>query len=66
MSAVSLDFERLLGYKLMVRASRLAVQGDTGSLSKQSSESGPMESYAAILHAKVGLKPVIGLRYRVA
>ncbi|HEY3146119.1 MAG TPA: hypothetical protein VGJ75_07200 [Dongiaceae bacterium] len=63
MSAVTVDFDRLLGYKLIVRA-RAVTQPEPGAA--HSSENGAMEGFAPILQAKIGMKPVIGLRYRGA
>jgi hypothetical protein len=64
MKAVSVDFDRLLGYKLIVRAKKAVEQDD--SIGGQSSESGAMDDFAAVLQARIGMKPIIGLRYRGA
>ena len=63
MSAVTVDFDRLLGYKLITRAQRSVEQHEPAN--GQSSESGAMD-FAVILRAKIGTKGTIGLRYRGA
>lgn len=61
MNTVIVDFDRLLGYKLVVRARKAAGQDE--SASGHSGESGAMDA-GAILQAKIGTKGAIGLRYR--
>jgi hypothetical protein len=63
MSAVTVDFDRLLGYKLIIRARKSVEQDEPAS--GHSSESGAMD-FAVILRAKIGTKGTIGLRYRGA
>ncbi|HEX6118827.1 MAG TPA: hypothetical protein VFZ03_05190 [Dongiaceae bacterium] len=61
MNSVIVDFDRLLGYKLVVRAMKAAGQDE--SASGHPGESGAID-FTAIFRAKIGQKPVFGLRYR--
>ena len=61
MDAISFDFDKLLGYKLIVRAQRTsAAQGEMAA--DQPCESAQLGNLESILRAMIGSKPNIGLR----
>ena len=57
MSGISVDFDKLLGFKLVVRALRAQ---QSGSAAENETEA---ERIGLILRAKVGFKPVTCLRF---
>ena len=65
MKAVKVDFNRLLGFKLIVRAHR-AMQGVEAEACAATCESETLVDSTAILQARIGNKPTPGLRYRRA
>jgi hypothetical protein len=62
MTNISLDFNRLLGFKVTLRALRAA----EGSVEDRITDggSGTPENYSTILRCRIGVKGVPGLRYR--
>jgi hypothetical protein len=66
MSNISLDFDRLLGFKVTWRALQ-AMQIEAGQQGNgQEGENDPARRYSAILRSRIGVKGVTGLRYRSA
>jgi len=64
MTNISLDLNRLLGFKVTLRALQ-AMQAETGRQANGfGSEEGILEGYSAVLRSRIGLKGVPGLRYR--
>jgi hypothetical protein len=62
MSPIALDFTKLLGFKVALRALR-AAEG-TAEDRFADGESGIPENYSAVLRSRIGQKGVPGLRYR--
>jgi len=61
--SVSVDFNKLLGYKLIVRAHRTSATHDAAT-ADQPCESAQLGNLEPILRAMIGSKPVFGLRFR--
>jgi hypothetical protein len=66
MGNIALDFDKLLGFKVTLRALR-AMQVEIGqSANAHGDEAGAIEYHSAILRSRIGSKPLEGLRYRCA
>ena len=63
MTAVSVDFNKLLGFKLIVRAHAAMRSAGEGAHLAEPCESASPELCGAILQARIGNKPVPGLRF---
>jgi hypothetical protein len=65
MSNVSLDLNRLLGFKVTLRALE-AMRAETGPQAREKGhENGALGNYA-VLRSRIGVKGAAGLRYRRA
>lgn len=66
MSNVSLDLNRLLGFKVTLRALE-AMRAEAGwQTDETGGENGALGNYPAVLRSRIGVKGVPGLRYRRA
>jgi hypothetical protein len=65
MSNVSLDLNRLLGFKVTLRALE-AMRAETGQQSDGVRETGALGNCPAVLRSRIGVKGSAGLRYRRA
>lgn len=63
MTGIALDFAKLLGFKVTLRALRAAEKPEDRPAD---GEDGTPENYSAILRSRIGSKPLEGLRYRRA
>jgi hypothetical protein len=59
MTGIDLDFTKLLGFKVTLRALGAAEEGQAAE-----GKEGAVEAYSAILRSRIGTKGVSGLRYR--
>jgi hypothetical protein len=64
MTNISLDFNKLLGFKVTLRALQ-AMQDEAGRPANAASgEDGVLDSCSAVLRSRIGVKVPTGLRYR--
>ena len=64
MNTISLDFDKLLGFKLTLRALQAMQPGAGQATDEQGGANRDIEMCSAILRSRIGIKAPTGLRYR--